>query len=94
MYDYYCQETVFVEKTLSFFSAVGNYTQKDLNMPTTLPKRTTTHLDYFKDSPLTSLGQMQAFLTGKNQASQKNLFYFFIKMYNKQYLLILTDLAC
>lgn len=47
------------------FDDKGNYTQKDLNMPTTLPKRTTTHLDYFKDSPLTSLGQMQAFLTGE-----------------------------
>ena len=43
---------------------LGNYRQKDLNQPKTIPKRAKNHMDYLKDGPLTSLGQMQSFLTG------------------------------
>ena len=45
---------------------IATCSSKDLNMPKTIPKRAKNHMDYLKDAPLTSLGQMQAFLTGKH----------------------------
>lgn len=45
------------------FDSDGNYSRKDLNQPKLLPKRANCQ-DYFKDSPLTTIGLTQATLTG------------------------------
>lgn len=46
------------------FNDADEYTQTDINMPATLPKRAEGPVAWVKDSPLTTLGLEQAKLTG------------------------------
>ena len=57
-------KSLFIIQLIFSLYFLGTYIQKDLNQPKTVPKRAKYHMDYLKDAPLTSLGQMQSFLTG------------------------------
>ncbi|XP_056634729.1 ecdysteroid-phosphate phosphatase isoform X1 [Diorhabda sublineata] len=48
------------------FDETGKYTQKDLNMPKTLPIRSDGSIGYLRDSPITNIGIIQATLTGES----------------------------
>ncbi len=51
------------------FDENGQYTQKDLNLPTSLPRRVQGPFGYYQDCPLTMLGVIQARLLGEALAS-------------------------
>lgn len=53
----------------SCFDKFGLYTRKDLNLPKTLPRRAVPK-SWQNDSPLTSIGMHQAFLTGEAMKNQ------------------------
>lgn len=63
-------------QNINLLSFSGKYTQKDLNMPKTIPKREN-YQDYKKDTPLTRIGVYQATLTGENLA-ENNIDYSFV----------------
>ncbi|KAL4223676.1 Ubiquitin-associated and SH3 domain-containing protein B [Mactra antiquata] len=57
------------------FDKDGNYKPTDLNMPKSVPRRTTNQWHYSKDAPLTRIGHLHAALTGEWLKDQNVVFH-------------------